>query len=772
MKSPFLEEHASSLPSTSAPPPPSAAAADLVDWVNPLQGTDSHAAFSTGNTLPLTVLPHAMVAWTPQTDEGRWVYDLRSPKLQAFRATHQPSPWMADYGQFMVMATAGDQPPLSYADTSSLARHDQTESRPHRFRTVLHRFGIEVELAPTERGGCFQFTFRGDRDAWLAFKLGRGDELRLDRDQRRVHGVSTAHSGGVPVNFGAYFVADVDTEILEAGSPSSAQTESGAWLWLKIRRPANGRVTVRIGTSFISDQQAALNLEREIGRRPVAAVADAARRIWNEKLAVISIEGASDHQRRTFYSCLYRCLLFPRMWHERNERDERVHFSPFSGKVHPGPLYTDIGFWDVHRTLMPLLTLIAPDLLADMIEGWNNVYREGGWLPNWASPGYRDCMVGSHSNIVIADAYAKGIRNFDVETAYAAVRQNALRDPFSNAYGRNGLSDYLELGFVPSDRVEHAVARTTDYAYSDAALAALAEELGHSKDAARFRALAFNYRNLFDSDTGFLRGRNADGSWRTPFREFEWSADYIEGSAWQHTWAVPHDAAGLIELMGGRAPFVAKLDQMLSLPPIFEVGNYPTEIHEMTEMAAADFGQYAHSNQPVHHVLYLYTCAGRPDRTQHWVRRIVDELYTPHYLPGDEDNGEMSAWYVLSTLGIFPLTVGHPAYVLGAPRFPRATLHMPEGDFTIETDGDISAQPYVRAVSLNDAPYDSLELPHGAITSGGRLVFHLTESAAIAQKRCRRPPPYSLSTAHPPPSHQRRAPDSSAPSSGHAPGVF
>ena len=401
----------------------------------------------------------------------------------------------------------------------------------------------------------------------------------------------------------------------------------------------------------------------------------------------------------------------------------------------------------MHRTLLPLLSIIAPDLLGEMIEGWVNAYREGGWLPSWASPGYRTCMVGSHSNVVIADAYAKGIRNFDVAAAYEAIRQDALTEPPSEAVGRAGIGDYIRLGYVPSDRVSHSVARTTDYAHCDFALGNLARALGHTDDAKRFTGRALNYRHVFDPATGFLRGRNADGTWRDAFNEFSWSHDYIEGSAWQHTWAVQHDAAGLIQLMGGPDAFVAKLDRMLALPPRFETGDYPGEIHEMTEMAAADFGQYAHSNQPVHHALYLYTSAGRPDRTQFWVRRIIDELYTPDRFPGDEDNGEMSAWYILSTLGLFPLTVGHPAYVLGAPRFPRAKINLRDGgQFTIEAVDDVEAAPFVASVELNGAPHAFNELAHPEIKPGGRLTFHLTADAAEASQRGRLPPPFSLSS--------------------------
>lgn len=728
-------------------------APSLAELVSTLQGTDSHHDFSRGNTLPLVVMPHGMTAWTPQTDEGRWVFDARAPKIQGIRATHQPSPWMGDYGQFLIMATAGDTPPTRVDHSESFYRPAETVAHPHYFRTRLHRHDIVVEMTPTERGACLVYTFRQDAPAWIAFKLAEGTSIEFDPETRRVRGVSTAQQGGVPANFGCHFVANLSVRVLEWArfdAPGTSVDRQGpaAGLWLRIERPANGRVVLKVATSFIDRAQAELNAKRELSEHSWTSLLQRAHTAWNQRLGVITLDGASESQRRTFYGCLYRCLQFPRQWHERNGEGQRVHFSPFDGRVHPGPLYVDCGFWDVYRTLLPLLTIIDPELVADMISGWINIYREGGWLPNWASPGYRPCMVGSHGPAVIADAYLKGIRDFDAAAAYAAVRQDAMVDPHGSDRGREGLEDYRRLGYVPSDRVPHSVARTTDYAHGDFGAAQLAAALGHHDDAQGFRERAGNFRHVFERETGFLRGRLADGRWRTPFREFEWSSDYIEGSAWQFNWAAPHDVAGLIELMGGPDPFVARLDRMLALPPRFETGAYPREIHEMTEMAAADFGQYAHSNEPVHHALYLYTYAGRPDRTQFWVRRVVDDLYSENGYPGDEDNGAMSAWYILSTLGLFPVAVGHPAYVLGAPRHPRATLHLSSGrTFVIEAQGDVESRCHVAAVELNDRPTESLEISHAAITAGGRLTFAMTDDPRLAAARGNLTPPFSLSTA-------------------------
>lgn len=725
--------------------------AALVDLVDTRQGADSSFAFSRGNTIPLTTMPHGMIGWTPQTDEGRWVFDRRSPKIQGFRGTHQPSPWIADYGQFLIMVSSDTNPPDSIGMAESSYSAADTIAQPHYFRTRLDRHGIVAEVTPTERGASFRFTFTRGQQTWVSFKPAQGEVLQVDAAQRLVIGVSTANQGGVPGNFRCHFAAEIGAPILQSERFEASTVAPGAGamatgMWLRLKRPRDGVVTVKIATSFIDSAQAQLNLRRELGRAPFATTREKARAAWEKQLAVIELDGATEEQRKTFYRCLYRCFLFPRQWHEFNAAGQKVHFSPFDGQVHPGPLYTDSGFWDVHRTLMPLLTLLAPDVLGEMIEGWLNAFREGRWLPNWASPGYRECMVGSHGSAVIADAWLKGIRSFDPETALAAMIKDATVEPPSPAYGRTGVSLYQKLGYVPSDRASHSVARTLDYAHCDFVIDRFARALGRESETREIARRAGNYRNLYDAKTGFVRGRLADGKWREPFSEFCWSSDYIEGSAWQHTWGVPHDPAGLIALMGGNRKFVSKLDRMLALPPHFETGYYTFEIHEMTEMAAARFGQYAHSNQPVHHVLYLYTCAGRPDRTQHWVRRIMDELYTPDHFPGDEDNGEMSAWYVLSALGIYPLCCGHPGYVLGAPRFPRATIRRPgQRDFSVAAKGASDGAAYVDAVRLNGRAFDLLEISHDALTGGGELVFTMTTDARRAAARGRFPRPFSAS---------------------------
>ncbi|MGC4111455.1 MAG: GH92 family glycosyl hydrolase [Nocardioides sp.] len=726
----------------------------MLDLIDTRQGTDSDPDFSRGNTLPLTTVPHGAVGWSPQSASGRWFFDRRAAKLQGFRATRQPSPWIGDYGEFLVTCAGGNAAPTQAGVVDSSYDAATTIARPDYFRTHLKRYDIGVEIAPTAHGGCFRFTCAHAGDLWIALQAGRGAVTRVPGAHGWIYGHSTSNQGGAPENFRAHFVAEIDAEVIDSGTFASNGATvpdfSGAGLWLRVRRPRNGAVTLRIATSLIDAEQARHNARAELSGRSFAQIRAAAARVWEEALGVIRLDGATLAQRQTFYRALYRCRLFPRRIDETDAKGRRRHYSPFDGRVHDGPMYTDFGFWDGYRALFPLLSLIAPDVLADMIAGWLNAYRAGGWLPNWVSPGYRGCMVGSHGTAVIADAWLKGIRAFDADTALEAMLKEATAESDTAQFGRIGGRDFATRGYVPADRAQHSVARTLDYSHGDYAIDRFARSLGRGELTRAIGARAANYRNVFDRRTLFFRGRLADGKWRAPFSAFEWSADYIEGSAWQYAWSVPHDAAGLIALHGGAKAFVRRLDRMLVLPPRFETGMYPHEIHEMTEMAAVPFGQYAHSNEPVHHVLYLFTCAGRPDRTQHWVRRVVDELYTPDHFPGDEDNGAMAAWYVCSTLGLFPLTCGHSGYVLGAPRFPRGTLRFEAGrEWVIEARGGRGRElpPYVAGVAIDGRRHDGLEIMHAQIVGGGRLEFQLTSDAERAAERGRLRRPFSASQA-------------------------
>jgi predicted alpha-1,2-mannosidase len=711
----------------------------LLRYVNLLQGTDSHHGFSTGNTLPLVAIPFGMNHWSAQTAEGRWFFSPHDRKLQGIRCTHQPSPWMADYGHFTVMANTGPERHLSPTKRS---RAYKGEFAPHYFKAELLNDGTTIEMAPTTRGAIFRFRFPEGVTGRVILEPCVGESEMRARDARTLVGWVKGNSGGVPEGFAHYFVAQFDRDFSGKGNFGGGDVFSdhqGDRVGLFAEFEGGGEVTMRIATSFISVEQAERNLE-EVGKS-FEAVAEGAKSAWEANLGRIEVESDDEDQLRTFYSCLYRTQLFPRVWHEETSEGLK-HRSPYVGQVHDGPLYTDNGFWDTYRTEYPLLALLQPDQLAEILQGWTNAYKEGGWFPQWATPGYRACMVGTHIDAVMADGIARGVTNFDVETALKGLLKHAdeVGDP-AGAWGRIGIEDYQKLGYVSTDHHE-SVARSLDYAYDDWCIAQIAQ--GDEKK--RLLGRAGSYKNLYDPSVGFMRGKNADGTWLEPWDEFHWGSPYVEGGPWQSSWAVQHDAAGLIELMGGDEAFVAKLDRMLTTPPNFTTGAYGFEIHEMTEMAQASFGQYAQSNQPVHHVLYLYNAAGRPWRAQKEVRRVMDEMYTPTQLPGDEDNGEMCAWYVLSALGLFPLTPGHASWTLGSPLFKRASVNLPNGKrFVVEAPNNSKDSVYVRSVSLNGQKLGRLFLTHDEVAAGGTLTFEMSdapdETVTSAEGR-----PYSMTS--------------------------
>ncbi|MEE2833265.1 MAG: GH92 family glycosyl hydrolase [Candidatus Latescibacterota bacterium] len=708
----------------------------LTDYADPEQGSDSVNEFSRGNTSPWIAAPFGMTHWAPQTEEGPRFYKSTARQLQGIRATHQPSPWIGDYGHFLVMPQVGARL-FGTRRQSSVFRRRDTTIRPYLFQTFLGRYQTGLAMTATERCACFSFQFPADRAGRILIQGLEGDSW-FSVDGRRIEGFTRGNSGGVPDGFACYIYAEVDTDVsgscLYVGDDVYRGNGESEQIGVSVDLESGGQATLRIATSFISVAQAKRNFDLEVAGPSFEALRDSNEAIWEERLERIQIKGATDRQRRTFYSCLYRTQLFPRVWHEPDQSGNPIHYSPYDGRVHEGVLYADNGFWDTHRTVYSLLSILDPQRLSEMIEGWTNAAKEGGWFPKWSSPGYRACMIGTHLDAVVADAFVKGCRDFDVEAAYAAMLRDATEvGNEDGSFGRAGIDAFDRLGYVPADEFEHAASRTMDHAYTDFCVAQVARGLGRQEDAARFYDRALNYRNTFDVGTGFARGRLRDGSFVEPFDEFAWGGAYIEGSAWQCTWAVPHDPAGMAELMGGRQATIAKLDRMLELPPVFDVGNYGREIHEMTEMAAVDFGQYAHSNQPVHHVLYLYTALGEPSKTQYWVRRVLNELYKPgpaDGFAGDEDNGEMTAWYIFSALGLYPLCPGHSIYALGAPLFEKATIQPRGGEaFVIEGRGNRGSTSYAQQIELDGRPLSRLFVEQEEITRGGTLAFEMTEEA-------------------------------------------
>jgi predicted alpha-1,2-mannosidase len=711
---------------------------DPVDWVNILQGTASTQEFSRGNTLPIAALPFGMAHWTLQSHEDTpWMFQPGVRRIQGIRCTHQLSPWLSDYGQAAFLPFRGDIQPQG-AERASSYEVEQAHLGPHSLRLFLLRYRAHIELVPTDRTAVLTATFEEDQGGssqemiGLLFDIpGHQGTIEPDPATRTIRFTSTANSGGVPDNFATYY-------LLQLKSPwdSFEVKEAGAHRVGILRFRQGMQIEAHIATSFISFDQAALNLRNEIGQRSVDQLRSSAASIWNDHLNRIEIEGATDDHRRTFYSCLYRTLLFPRTWHEPDADGHPHHFSAFNGKVMPGVMYADHGYWDVYRAWYPLMTILFPERLGEILEAWVNAYKEGGWLPQFPCPGYRACMTGSLIDSVFGDAAAKHITGFDLAGAYEGLKKHATipGDP-AKGYGRVGLEYYLHLQYVPADRVAQSAAETVDAAYGDFCIAQVAKALGRQDDYATFMKRSENWRHVFDPEVKFFRGKNEDGSWLTPFNPFTWGSPYVEGAAWQHRWDAPQNLPGLIESMGGGAEAGKAVQEMLSTPPIFHVGVYGTEIHEMSEMAAVPFGQYAHSNQPVHHLLYLFSHAGRPDLAQLWIRKVMQGLYTPDTFAGDEDTGSMSAWFVLSALGFYPVCPGKPEYTLGSPLFPRTVVHVPGGvTFTIEAKGNTPDTVFVRRASLEGKPLLGNTLDHAAILRGGTLLFEMASQPNTSQK--------------------------------------
>ncbi|SFS20780.1 alpha-1,2-mannosidase, putative [Granulicella pectinivorans] len=691
-----------------------------VERVNILQGTDSTSLFSRGNTLPIAAVPFGMAHWTLQSSgHGPWFFQPRDNRLQGFRSTHQLSPWLGDYGQAVFLPFSGEVQADADARAASY-RPSESTLKPHTMKMRLMRYFADVELVPTERCAAMEVTFSEGKTRGLLIDVpGEATEMVGDRARKTVRFASTANRGGVPQGFATYYVVRfdrawaVETKVNSKGTTVATFTFDDAVMSLR----------VGIGTSFLSYEQAERNLEREIGARGIDEVRSAAAKVWNEHLGRIATEGGTASQGRIFDSCLYRALLFPRVWHEVDGAGKTVHWSPYTGRVTDGVMYADHGYWDVYRAWYPLMSLAYPERLGEILQAWVNAYQEGGWLPQFPCPGYRACMTGSLIDAVFGDAAAKGIKGFDMEAAYAGLKKHAMGpgDP-DRGYGRRGIEEYLQQGYC-STKVEQSAAETTDAAYGDFCIGQVARALGKTDDAVYFEKRSGNWRKLFDEGVGFFRAKHPDGSWAEPFDPIRWGDPYVEGAAWQHRFDVPHDVEGMMAAYGGPAKMADALETMLTMAPDFRVGAYGREIHEMSEMAAVRFGQYAHSNQPVHHILYLFTAAGRPDRTQFWVRKVMEELYTEDGFAGDEDTGSMAAWYVLSSMGVYPVCAGKAEYTLGSPLWERVVLRVPGKKETV-----ISARGrgvFVSGVRVNGAAHGGGMISHAALTDGAKVEFSM-----------------------------------------------
>jgi predicted alpha-1,2-mannosidase len=733
---------------------------DLTKWVNPLIGTDSEFALSNGNTYPAIALPWGMNFWTPYTGKmgDGWMYKYDDYKIRGFKQTHQPSPWMNDYGTFAIMPVTGE---LKYDqdERASWFSHKRETVNPGYYKVYLADYDTWVEFAPTERSSIFKVSFPADKDQYMIVDgFNKGSMVRVDPDQKKVIGFCRYNSGGVPDNFHNYFVLEFDTEFESVSTwddddiyPNEKERE-GEHVGSVIKFKGNEKreIYVKVSSSFISHEQAQINLDREIDGFNFEKTKNEANLAWNKELRRIQVESRTEKDLVNFYTALYRTLLFPRKFYEFNAENEVMHYSPYNGKVLPGYMFTDNGFWDTFRAVFPFYTLMYPDLNSKIMEGLVNAYNESGWLPEWATPGHRDQMVGSNSAVNIGDSYLKGIRGYDIETLYDAMVKNSENEGPMKSVGRYGVEYYNTLGYVPYDVGKNEnVARTLEYTLADFNLMRVAQELDKpEEEIEKYRKRSMNYKNVFDKSTNFMRGKNEDGTWQEPFIPEKWGDAFTEGSSWHYTWSVFHDFAGLIDLMGGYDNFNAKLDSVFTSPPTFDYSYYGIQIHEITEMVIAGMGQYAHGNQPIQHGAYLYNYSGQPWKTQMHVREIMDILYTPtpDGLCGDEDNGQTSAWYVMSAMGFYSVCPGTDEYVFGSPTFNKITITMEDGkQFTIEAKENSSENVYIQNAELNGIEYSKNYIKHDILQAGGEIKFEMGSTPNKNRGVNKEDYPYSLS---------------------------
>lgn len=717
-----------------------AANIDYADYVSPLVGTQSTFELSTGNTYPAIARPWGMNFWTPQTGKmgDGWTYQYTATKIRGFKQTHQPSPWINDYGQFALMPMVG-KPEFNEEKRASWFAHKGEEAKAYYYKVYLADYDIVTELTPTERAAMFRFTFPESEHSYIVVDAyDKGSYVKIEPEKNRIVGYSTRNSGGVPANFKNYFVIEFDKPFTyRATVKDSLLTENGleqqanhAGAVIGFSTHKGEAVHVRVASSFISEEQAVLNL-KELGQDNFDTLVSKGKNAWNDVLGRIEVEGGNLDQYRTFYSCLYRSLLFPRKFYEVDAAGQIVHYSPYNGEVLPGYMYTDTGFWDTFRCLFPLLNLMYPSVNKEIQEGLINTYKESGFFPEWASPGHRGCMVGNNSASVLVDAYMKGVKVEDLETLYKGLLHGTENvHPEVSSTGRLGHEYYNKLGYVPYDvKINENAARTLEYSYNDWCIYQLAKELKRPKKEIKlFEKRAMNYKNLFDPETKLMRGKNDDGTFQTPFSPLKWGDAFTEGNSWHYSWSVFHDPQGLINLMGGDQVFVAMMDSVFAVPPVFDDSYYGFPIHEIREMTVMNMGNYAHGNQPVQHMIYLYNYAKQPWKAQYWLRQVMNRLYTPtpDGYCGDEDNGQTSAWYVFTALGFYPVCPGTDQYVTGAPLFRKATIHLENGkDVVINAPENSASNFYIQDLKVNGQEYTKNYFSHDTLMNGATIDIQM-----------------------------------------------
>ena len=739
----------------------SSAVKNPVDYVSTLVGTQSKFELSTGNTYPATALPWGMNFWTPQTGKmgDGWAYTYDADKIRGFKQTHQPSPWMNDYGQFAIMPITGGLV-FDQDRRASWFSHKAEVAKPYYYKVYLADHDVTTELAPTERAVMFRFTYPETKNAYVIVDaFDKGSYVKVIPKENKIIGYSTKNSGGVPENFKNYFVVQFDKPFTFVSTVSENNilpneieakgNHTGAVIGFATKK--GEIVHARVASSFISPEQAELNL-KELGRNSFDQLVTNGRDVWNREMSKIEVEDNNIDNLRTFYSCLYRSMLFPRSFYEIDAKGEIMHYSPYNGEVRPGYMFTDTGFWDTFRCLFPFLNLMYPSMNLKMQEGLVNAYKESGFLPEWASPGHRDCMVGNNSASVVADAYIKGLQGYDIELLWEALKHGANNHLKGTASGRVAFEAYNRLGYVPNNiGVGQNVARTLEYAYNDWCIYTLGKKLGKpDSEIEIYKQRSLNYKNVYNPSEKLMVGKDDRGKFNPHFSATDWSGDFCEGNSWHWSFCVFHDPQGLIDLMGGNEAFNHMMDSVFFIPSYLGIKSRGV-IHEMREMQVMNMGQYAHGNQPIQHMVYLYNYSGEPWKAQYRVRDIMEKLYsaTPDGYCGDEDNGQTSAWYIFSALGFYPVCPGTDQYIIGTPLFKEAKLHLENGKcLTIEAKNNSATNKYIRSIKLNGKNHTLNYFKHNVLVEGGKIQFLMDNEPNLKRGSTKEAAPYSFSLAN------------------------
>lgn len=731
---------------------------DLVKYVNTLQGTNSKFELTRGNTYPTTALPFAMHTWTPQTgvNGDGWKYQYFLDSIRGFQQAHQCSSWTNDYAVFSLMPVTGELVVDQFSRAAKFS-HENEVAKPHYYKVKLDN-DITTEMSPTERGVHTRFTFPRSQSSYVVLDGYTGMSMvKIIPGERKI--VGYVHNGrGLQDNFKNYFVIVFDKPFVSHGTWENREGEisngtlsgEGKGIGAYIQFKDGETVQAKIASSYISPEQAELNLKQELGKsKKLEDTKAAAAKIWNTHLSRILVEGGTEEEKATFYSCFFRASLFSRKFFEYDQEGNPYYFSPYDGKIYKGYMYTDTGFWDTFRAQFPLNTILHPTMHGQYVSALLDAQEQCGWLPSWSFPGEAGSMVGNHAISLLADAWVKGIRTFDPGKALEAYYHEATnKGPWGPANGRHGWKEYYILGYVPYPEYREGTAKTLEYAYDDFCGYQLAKKSDNKFYQDVFAKQMYNYKNTYDPATRFMRGRQLDGEWVPDFDPIEWGGPYTEGNAWHYHWSVFHDVQGLIDLMGGEKNFTAKLDSVLSEPNDVNVGTYGGMIHEMTEMVMADMGQYAHGNQPIQHMPYLYNYAGEPWKSQRFTRTIMDKLYnsTENGYPGDEDQGQTSSWYVLSALGFYSVSPGTDQYVIGSPVFEKTTITLEDGKkFVIEAQNNNKENVYIQSATLNGEPYSRNWIRHQDIVNGGLIRFEMGDKPAYNRGTAEEDKPFSVS---------------------------